>query len=92
VACGTGAGNLFLLYHVIITRCWVFCCIFIVDFFQTKGGLKFDLLTDFQLLNISSLSCECDNTMVLFFVSNLFLVANLNHVILPTVGFFAVPS
>jgi len=28
--CGTEAGNLFLLDRVIMTRCWVFCCIFIV--------------------------------------------------------------
>jgi len=41
-----------------------------------KKGLKFEfsnLLTNFQLLDIDGLSCGCDNVLVLFFKSNLFL-------------------
>jgi len=36
---------------------------------------------DFQLLNISSLPCECDNISVIFFESNLFLPVNFDRVI-----------
>jgi len=83
--CGTEAGNLFLLDRIIITRCWVFCCVFRVDFFQTNGGLKFNSFSIFSQI-FSFL------TLVVYLVSVTtywryfswaiyFLPVNLDHVI-----------
>jgi len=86
--CATGAGNLFLLDHIIITHYWVFA---VSSWSLVKGGLKFDSFPIFSpifsILTLAVLFCECDNVLVLFFVSNLFLLVNLDRV---TFGFFAV--
>jgi len=80
--CVIGVGNLSLLDRIINTHCWLFFVVSSVRFLSNKRRVEvWNLHTDFQLLNISGLSCECVNISVLFFVSNVFLSVNLDSVI-----------
>jgi len=82
--CVIKVGNLSLLDHVITTHCWLF---FLYDFFAVSsvkflsGDEVWNHLTDFQLLNISGLSCECVNILVLLFCEQCFVSVNLDCII-----------